>query len=91
MASDDRLRVWDVATGRLKSSLTMRANFHRFSSDARFLAAWTGEDARFNLYSVWDVTSGKRLRQFKGRRTRVSDLAISPDGLRAGVGREDGE
>ncbi|WP_164016827.1 WD40 repeat domain-containing protein [Pyxidicoccus trucidator] len=84
VASDQKVRVWDVATGKRSSSFATRkpSNFHQFSSDGRFLAAWTGEDARSNRYSVWDVDSGKQLKQLKGQRSRVHELAFSPDGRR---------
>lgn len=84
VASDEKVRVWDVATGKLSSSFATRkpTNFHQFSADGRFLAAWTGENARSNLYTVWDVASGRQLQTLKGQRSRVHDLAFSPDGRR---------
>jgi WD40 repeat protein len=76
---DGRLRIWDVATARVRKEIRGPAELHRFvtvSPDGRRVAAttysWT--TTSYNL-SVCDVTSGERLFSAEG-----GALAYSPDG-----------
>jgi WD40 repeat protein len=76
---DGRLRVWDVATARVRKEIQGPAGLHRFvtvSPDGRRLAVtgYSGSIPHYNL-SVCDVTSGERLFSAAG-----GALAYSPDG-----------
>ena len=53
-----------------------------FSPDGRLLACG-GKDA---FITLWDVQSGKEVRQMKGLPTSVRSLCFSPDGMTLAVG-----
>ncbi len=79
---DDRLRVWDVATARVRKEIPCHGRnvlFHSLtvSPDGRRVAA-TAEDQQFKNHclTVCDIASGKSLFSTKGLA-----LAYSPDGL----------
>ena len=57
-----------------------------FSPDGSFLA--TGSLEKADVVRLWDVTTGREIRQLTGARGGVASLAFSPDGrtLYAGTG-----
>jgi WD40 repeat protein len=78
---DDRLRIWDVATARLRKEISFQRrdfHFHSFtiSPDGTRVAV-TVEDGRFQNHhlTVCDIASGKSLFSAEGLA-----LAYSPDG-----------
>jgi WD40 repeat protein len=72
---DDRLRIWDVATARVRKEIQGPAGWDRFvtvSPDGTRVAAATADPAQL---CVCDTTSGERLFSGQG-----GALAYSPDG-----------
>jgi WD40 repeat protein len=72
--ADDRLRIWDVATARVRKEIQGPGRpvlFLTLSPDGKRVAAWAGR-APFRVY---DITSGEPLYSTEGR-----PLAYSPDG-----------
>jgi WD40 repeat protein/serine/threonine protein kinase len=87
---DDRLRVWDVATARMRKEIPYRDREFRFHSltvspDGTRVAA-TAQDAQQKNHrlTVFDIASGKSLFSTKGLA-----LAYSPDGRWLAVRAED--
>jgi RNA polymerase sigma factor (sigma-70 family) len=83
------IRLYDVATGQELRELSVRGGISTltFSPDGRLLAS--GGWASDSSVAVWDVVTGKRLREFTGHRGRVLALTFSPDGRRLVSGGED--
>jgi WD40 repeat protein len=86
--ADNRLRIWDVATARLRREIEVHDGSLRFvtaSADGRRLAVTAtpalGEDARWH---VIDIETGSTIYSAKGRA-----LAYSPDSRRLAVRSED--
>ncbi|WP_323136566.1 nSTAND1 domain-containing NTPase [Streptomyces anulatus] len=78
-ADDERVRLWDTATGRVHKTLPLAgvALSLAFSPDGRTLAA--GGDG--GGVKLWDTSSG-RVRETLGERTGGTiQVAFSPDGL----------
>jgi RNA polymerase sigma factor (sigma-70 family) len=83
------IELWDVATGKVARQLTIKevrkgrfAEFTgiealAFSPRGKTLISggWGGQGLR-----LWDVATGKELRQFKGHERRITAVAFSPDG-----------
>ncbi len=91
---DDVVRLWDVATNKERHSLgTFKDDQQRgrvfpslsFSADGTLLA-FAGTKERIAI--VWDAAGGKELRRYKGFPSRISCVALSPDGNRIAVGGE---
>jgi RNA polymerase sigma factor (sigma-70 family) len=92
---DSDVVLWDPATGRELKRLKGHANMVRnlaFAPDGRALAS----SGRADTIHLWDVATGKLLRQFdrpatrNGRTRDVFQLAFSPDGRTLVSGEEDG-
>ena len=85
----DRLKLWDVATGRLiRTHGTRRSgvDWLSFSGDGRLLA--TG--GRFGLVALWDLTTARQV--CASEQHYLSWLtSLSPDRRVVAVGRYDGE
>lgn len=70
-----------LGTGGAKSPITDRANAVRFSADGRTLVAGSGEPSRSGDLTLWDVASGKLLKDWPDRhRDSVLSVEFSPDG-----------
>lgn len=84
---DNKVRLWDVATGRELRAFEGGEEYPdsvAFSSDGKTLAVPAGKTVRF-----WDVTAGKELRRLETEAGPVGRVALSPDGrlLAAAAGR----
>jgi RNA polymerase sigma factor (sigma-70 family) len=89
------LRLWDVATGKLRRQLPVGKeppHCLAFSPDGKVLASGGGQMVYLpamgadNNIHLWDVATGKELRQLKGHRLGVTSLAFSPDGRQLASG-----
>jgi WD40 repeat protein len=103
-ASDNKLHVWDVADATKMRELDHpdRVWSVAFSPDGRLLATGTGAapighvaDQRVpsgddNTVRLWDVASGKLVRELKGHDHAVASAAFSPDSRRLASGSFDG-
>jgi WD40 repeat protein len=92
---DERLRLWDVATGRERPALEggwkdVYACWPRFSPDGETLAAVSGTALTF-----WDVPTGKKLRRLEVFTTRktpdITAFALAPDGRTFLLATSDGQ
>jgi WD40 repeat protein len=80
-SQDDTVRIWDVATGQLRTTLKSRRTRHvnavTVSPDGSWLAAG-GEDGAVR---IWDVATGQLRAALKSRKPGgVRTLVVSPDG-----------
>ena len=66
--------LWETATGREARRLEGMSNPAGFSPDGRFVL--TASKSGNKVVRLWDVSSGKEVRQFKG----YNPAAFSPDG-----------
>jgi WD40 repeat protein len=95
--SNGTIKVWDVATGAVRATLTG----HRsgilglaFSPDGRRLASGGGgqdeKNQRFGEVKVWDVEAGRLLFDLAGgHEAFVGAVAFSPDGRSLATGGDD--
>jgi WD40 repeat protein/serine/threonine protein kinase len=87
---DNRLRIWELATGKCMRVIEER----RLSSDTTFVAI--SPDGRWILSGgclgkklmLWELATGKCARVFEGHAKSVKSVVISPDG-RAGLSGSD--
>jgi CubicO group peptidase (beta-lactamase class C family)/formylglycine-generating enzyme required for sulfatase activity len=91
---DASVRVWDVATGRqlrLCTGVTEHVWAVAISPDDRFVLGGGGGFVRDNTFHsgndfslhLWDLATGKEIRQLKGHTARIMGVAFTPDGRRA--------
>jgi WD40 repeat protein len=86
---EPNIRIWDVASGRLRAALPQRCCFVSslgFTPDGQVLATATDRSVTF-----WDVATGQVLRSVPIDRVPFSALAFTPDGKRLALGGIDGE
>jgi serine/threonine protein kinase/WD40 repeat protein len=104
---DGTTRLWDVSTGRPKSTLPLsvlpshagKVNRLAFSPDDQILAvAEFGESPEFpelagapGRVTLWDLASGREFQVLRGHRGHVLSLAYSPDGSMLATGGGDWE
>jgi WD40 repeat protein len=83
--SDDKIRVWDVATGVLRATLEGhkdRVNSVAFSPDGLTLASGSCD----HTIRLWDVATGVLRLTLECCNRRVNSVAFSPDGLTLACG-----
>ncbi len=76
VATDEEvIRLWDIPTGKVKTTLTAHGvNTVTFSPDGTMLASGSGDPY------LWDVHTGKLLHNIVKARGVVYRIAFSPDG-----------
>src|SRR5262249_37173047 len=80
-------QVWDVATGRHRSTITsdrLISSAVGVSRDGRRMTGWT--DARVCV--VWDTATGEEVRRFALNKKVLRAMAVTPDG-RVAAGSQD--
>lgn len=86
--ADGRIRLWDVAAGRVRRTLTGHTNavyVAVFSPDEKLLAS----SSRDTTVRIWDAATGRELHRLTGYRCSVKSVAFSPDGrMLASVGND---
>jgi serine/threonine protein kinase/WD40 repeat protein len=91
---DERIRVWEVATGESTWSASWgdrkaRVRCIALSPDGRFLAGWgqSAADQPWLVLRLWDAATGREIEPAPGRLGGGDLIAFSPDGrLLAGAG-----
>ncbi|WP_371619218.1 trypsin-like peptidase domain-containing protein [Streptomyces sp. NBC_00454] len=86
-SGDGSVRLWDVATGTMRSTLpqTVKVGAVAFSPDGRTLAT----DSEDNTVVLWDVATGSPRATLKGHSGLVWSIAFSPDGRTLATGSDD--
>ena len=86
----NKWEVWETSTGRKVQKISGGnygfAHSAAFSPDNRYILL--GHES--NIMTLWDVTSGKKMREFRGHSGTVFSVAFSPDGRYALSGSSDG-
>ncbi len=75
---DDKLRLWDIETGKNIHTLTMNATVDKsiaFSPDGRLIAG----SPKFTI-RLWDPITGKHVKTLSGHTYPVHALVFTPDG-----------
>ena len=88
--------LWDLTTGRpIPPPLKAPTESTKFSPGSVIGIAFSPDGAclaagnREGTISIWDVSTGRQLRSFKGDTFEIWDLAFSPDGARLASGGHD--
>ena len=85
---DDRILIWDLATGECIGALTGHTNSVNslaFSVDGRKVISASDDDS----IKVWRLSSGEVIRSLRGHSRDVNSIAISEDGTFFVSGSED--
>lgn len=74
------IELWDSVNGRRMHTLKHEADCwpEAFSTDGKMLLSCTDNTIHSNTIHIWDVATGKELRQIK--QNRIREIALSPDG-----------
>ncbi|MGW7547611.1 nSTAND1 domain-containing NTPase [Streptomyces sp. NPDC054770] len=87
-SADKPVRLWDVATGRLRAILTgHRAKVYSvaFSPDGRTLASGSYD----KTVRLWDTATGRLRETLTGHSAKVHSVVFSPDGRTLATGSAD--
>ena len=90
-AYGNMIKLWDVASGRERRTLTLHGTVAQsvaFSPDGRTLASGMGWGNDHTI-KLWDVASGRELRTLTGHGGDVRTVAFSPDGRALASGSDD--
>lgn len=92
-SADNTARLWNVETGQQLLSITLkeRGAAVAFSPDGKHIAVATQPTYSTPpqpIVGLYDVQSGKLVRDFPRRKSNVSDLAFSPDGRLLAISSE---
>ena len=76
------IRLWEVSTAKELCQIRQRGilNGVAFSPDGKTLAATLAVETNEMKICLWDATTGKELRRFKGHRGIFRSILFSPDG-----------
>jgi WD40 repeat protein/uncharacterized caspase-like protein len=88
-SSDNTLKLWDSASGKLVRTFEGHQNdvtSVAFSPDGRFVLSGSAD----KTLKLWEGASGKLVRTFEGHQKRVESVAFSPDGRLVLSGGDDG-
>ncbi len=73
--------VWDAVTGtelrRFEVYDEVNIFDFIFSPDARYVLSWGADE---NVIRIWDLESGKEIKQFKGYKGSITSAIFTPDG-----------
>jgi WD40 repeat protein len=76
------IRVWDLETGKMKSSFSIgfrhAPDSLAVSPDGKIIA--TGGSADEKMIGLWDAGTGKEIRRITDTKVAIKSLAFSPDG-----------
>lgn len=90
--NDEKITLWDFATGKKQSSLPMPANYALPAPIAVVkdgsIVAWANTDRP--VVRLWDVKSGKEREPIKGHTGNLMRLAFAEDGKTLATGSFDG-
>jgi WD40 repeat protein len=93
--SDAKLKLWDIQTSQEVRTFETPSdilNCIAFSHDGRLIAGAGGvlfspDDDERNMIDLWDMSTGAKLRMFKGQRTEtIHSIAFSPDNRLLAIG-----
>ncbi|MGL5836041.1 MAG: protein kinase domain-containing protein [Waterburya sp.] len=76
---DDTIKIWDLATGELQSTLTGHKNIVNsvaISPDGKTIVSGSWD----HTIKIWDLATGELQSTLTGHKNMVNSVAISPDG-----------